>query len=108
LENAQKFIAQAQQNFAIAKKLSASKIVTNAIIDNQNTIDALSTIIDIKTCYGIGQMIITSMNDIVTTINNIKDTLTEEDIYIKKRSKTLPEICYKKLTYILDTSRGQV
>lgn len=108
LESAQRFIAQAQQNFAIAKKLSPSKTVANAIMENQNTIDTLSTVVDIKTCYSIGQTIITNMNDIITTIKNIKDTLNQEDTYIKKRSKILPDACYQKLVYILDTSRGQV
>jgi hypothetical protein len=53
LENAQIFIAQAQQNFDIAKKLSTSPTITRAIIDNQNTIRGVATVVDIKTCYGI-------------------------------------------------------
>jgi hypothetical protein len=53
LEDAQIFITQAQQNFDIAKKLSTSPTITQAIIDNQKTIRGVSTVVDIKICYGI-------------------------------------------------------
>jgi len=108
LENAQILIAQAQQNFTIAKKLSTTPKIDNAITNNQNTISSLSALVDIKTCYGIGQKIIVGINDIITTIKNIKTTLDEEELYLQKRAKTLDVECYKKLTYILDTSREQV
>jgi len=68
----------------------------------------LSTVVDIKTCYGIGQTIISSMKDIASTIQNIKKTLDQEEEYINKRAKSLDAACYEKLNYILDTSREQV
>lgn len=108
LQTAQIFIAQAQQNFALAKKLSSSKVITNAIIDNQQTVDSLSSVIDIKTCYGIGQGIISHINDITETIKDIKKTLDEEDEYINKRASSLPATCYEKLRSIVDTSKEQV
>jgi len=108
LEQAQIFVAQAQQNFNIAKKLSNIETITNAISDNQKTITSLSTVVDIKTCYGIGQTIISSMKDIASTIQNIKKTLDQEEEYINKRAKSLDAACYEKLNYILDTSREQV
>ncbi len=108
LENAQIFIAQAQQNFDIAKKLSTSPTITRAIIDNQNTIRGVATVVDIKTCYGIWQNIIIQMNDIASIIENIKNTLNKEEIYINKRAKTLDPKCYKKIADILETSRWQV
>lgn len=108
LQNAQIFVAQAQQNFDIANKLSDSKTITNAIITNQETIQSLSTVVDIKTCYGIGQTIITSIDEINATIKNIKETLNQEETYIIKRTSSLPPDCYEKLRSILDTSREQV
>ena len=108
LENAQVLVAQAQQNFDIAKKLSTSPTITNAILDDEKTITSLSTVIDIKTCYGVGQTIIMKVDDIMTTIQSIKDTLDQEEIYIAQRAKSLDTACYEKLTHILKTSRQQV
>ena len=108
LESAQVFVAQAQQNFTLAKKLSTSKTTTNAITDNEKTISSLSAVVDIKTCYGIGQTIISSIKDTNTTIKNIKETLNQEEIYINKRANTLDQACHEKLVYILDSSREQV
>lgn len=108
LQDAQIFIAQSQQNFTIAKKLSTSSTIKNAIIDNKNIIDSLSAVVDIKTCYGIGQGIISNINDTNTTIKNIKTTLNQEEIYINKRAHSLDPVCYEKLVYILDSSREQV
>lgn len=109
LEVAQKFVIQAQQNLDIAKKLSPSIKIQQAIIDNEGTINTLSKVVDIKTCYGIWQTTIVDIKDIIdNTIKNIKNTLDQEEIYINKRAKSLPNGCYEKLTYILDTSRQQV
>ncbi len=108
LQNAQVFVAQAQQNFNIAKKLSTSKTITDAIVDNENTINSLSAVVDIKTCYGMWQAIISHINDITTTIKNIKDTLDQEEAYITKRASSLDATCYDKLQYIVDTSKEQV
>jgi len=108
LESAQVFVAQAQQNFTLAKKLSTSKTTKNAITDNEKTISSLSAVVDIKTCYGMGQTIISSIKDTNTTIKNIKETLNQEEIYINKRANTLDQACHEKLVYILDSSREQV
>ncbi len=108
MQNAQIFVAQAQQNFDIAKKLSRSKMITSAITDNQTTTMSLSAVVDIKTCYGIGQGIILSINDITTTIQNIKNILDQEDMYINKRESSLDTTCYEKLRNIVDTSKAQV
>lgn len=108
LQNAQIFVAQAQQNFDIAKKLSRSKMITSAITDNQTTTMSLSAVVDIKTCYGIGQGIILSINDITTTIQNIKNVLDQEEMYINKRESSLDTTCYEKLRNIVDTSKAQV
>ena len=108
LENAQVLVAQAQQNFDIAKKLSTSPTITNAILDDEKTIASLSTVIDIKTCYGVGQTIIMKVDDITATIQSIKDKLDQEEMYITQRAKSLDTACYEKLTHILKTSRQQV
>ena len=108
LQNAQVFIAQAQQNFAIAKKLWNTKNITNAIMDNEKTIASLSSVIDIKTCYGLWQAIVSHINDITTTIKNIRETLNQEEIYIHKRAHSLDPVCYEKLVHILDSSKEQV
>ena len=108
LQNAQVFITQAQQNFTLAKKLSSSSILNDAIDDNQITINTLSPVIDIKTCYGIGQAIISQIKDIVSTIESIKETLKQEDINITKRTGTLNDECYQKLRSIVDSSKEQV
>lgn len=108
LENAQILLAQAQQNFTIAQKISKSTNIKNASIDNQKTINSLSSVVDIKTCYSIGQETIIGIKSIVSTITNIKNTLNEEEVYINKRAKGLDVTCYEKLKYILDTSREQV
>lgn len=108
LQHAQTFIAQAQQSFQIAQKLSSSKYMNDIITENKATIDALSPVINIKTCYGIGQTIITSIDDINTTINNIKETLKQEEEYIEKKAWSLSQECNEKLRYILDTSKEQV
>lgn len=108
LQNAQVFVAQAQQNFSIAKKLSSSKTVTNAINENQKTITSLSAVVDIKTCYGIGQAIIMDIDVIAATIKNIKDILVQEEAYIAKRARSLDSECYQKLLNIVDSSKQQV
>ncbi|MEI8008636.1 MAG: hypothetical protein WCI00_04450 [bacterium] len=84
LENAQILIAQAQQNFDIAQKLSTAPAITNAILDNKKTINSLSTVVDIKTCYGIGQTIIMNIEDIISTIKKINNTLDQEESYINQ------------------------
>lgn len=108
METAQTFIAQAQQNFTIAKKLSSSKTIHKAINENESTVESLSSVIDIKTCYGIGQSIISNMHDINGIIHNIRGTLTEEEKYIEKKMGSLGNECYEKLRGILDTSKEQV
>lgn len=108
LENAQIFVAQAQQNFDIAKKLSRSKKISNAISNNERTITSLANGIDIKTCYSIGGNIIMDMKDIMTIIENIKDILKQEEIYIHKSISSLDTLCYEKLRTIVDTSKEQV
>ena len=107
LENAQIVLAQAKQNFDVAKKLSISPTTTNAIIENQKTIESLSTVVDIKTCYGIWQTIITNVKDIISNIKDIQNTLDEEEKQIKINSK-LDTPCYQKLTYIVNTSKKQI
>jgi len=108
LQNAQVFIAQAQQNFTLAKKLSSSSILNDAIDDNQITINTLSPVIDIKTCYGIGQAIISQIKDIISRVESIKETLKQEDIDITKKAGTLNNECYQKLRSIVDSSKEQV
>ncbi|HMS91298.1 MAG TPA: hypothetical protein PKC87_03705 [Candidatus Absconditabacterales bacterium] len=108
LQNAQIFVAQAQQSFDIAKQLSKSKNITHAINKNKTTITSLSALVDIKTCYGIGQTIITEMKDIITITKNIKNVLNQEEIYISKNASSIDTICYEKLRYIVDTSKEQV
>jgi len=108
LQTAQTFIAQAQQSFILAKKLSTNKTITNAIVDNQTTIDSLSAVVDIKTCYGVGQAIISHIRDITDTIQKIKKMFDEEEVYINKRANSLDTTCYEWLRYILDTSKEQV
>lgn len=108
LDSAQIFIAQAQQNFDIAKKLAKSETIKTAIMDNQTTVTSVSTVVDIKTCYGLGQGIITDIKDITTIINGIKNILNQEDIYIKKRASSLGTMCYEKLRNIADASKEQV
>lgn len=108
LQHAQTFIAQAEQSFEIAQKLSNSKQIRDSIIENQTTVQALSPVIDIKTCYGIGQTIITSIDDINTTINNIKDVLKQEEEYIKKKAWSLSQECNEKLRSTVYTSKEQI
>ena len=108
LQTAQIFIAQAQQNFSLAKKLTDSRVMKNTITNNQLAVNSLSSVIDIKTCYGIGQSIISHISDITDTIKNIKKTLDEEDEHINRRANSLPATCYEKLHTIVDTSKEQV
>lgn len=108
LQRAQVFVAQAQQSFDLAKKLSTNKTITSAIIENQTTIDSLSSVVDIKTCYGVGQAIISHISDITDTIQNIKSMFNEEEVYINKRANSLDTKCYEWLRYILDTSKEQI
>lgn len=107
LQNAQVFIAQAQQSFTIAQKLSNSSTLNDAINNNQATIKALSPVIDIKTCYGIGQAIVSHINDITSTIESIKKTLDQEDADIDKKAWKLDSDCYEKLRSIVDSSKEQ-
>ncbi len=108
LESAQTFITQAKNNFQIAKNLTDSSIMQDTISENQRTLNALSPVIDIKTCYGIGQTIVISINDINNTIKSIKDTLYQEEEYINKQASILGNECYQKLRNIIDTSKEQV
>lgn len=108
LESAQWYITQAQQNFDIANKLWVPQKIKRAIIDNQQTIQSLSSVIDIKTCYGIGSSIISNLNSINTIITAIKNTLQQEEEYLSRRANNIDEKCYEKLSYIVDTSKEQV
>jgi hypothetical protein len=72
------------------------------------TINTLSPVIDIKTCYGIGQAIISKIKDIVSTVESIKKTLQQEDTDITKKAGTLNDECYQKLRSIVDSSKEQV
>lgn len=108
LENAQISVAEAQQNFDIAKKLSDSETIKNAISDNEKTIASLSTVVDIKTCYGIGQTIITSIDEVNTVIKSTKETLNQEEGYINRSISSLSADCYEKLRSIVDSSKEQV
>lgn len=108
LQNAQILIAQAWKNLEIAERLSPSTATKHAIIANQSASTSLSTVVDIKTCYGIGQGIIVNIQGIITTINNIRDMLDQEDIYLNKRAASLGATCYDKLQNIVDTSKEQV
>lgn len=69
---------------------------------------SLSTVVDIKTCYGIGQTIISSLDDINTTIKNIENVLDKANVIIEQKAKTLDTPCYQKLRDIVDTSQEQV
>lgn len=108
MENAQVLIAQAKQSFSIAKKLSASGKIKEAITDNQLTVDSLSSVIDIKTCYGIGQAIISSMESINEIIAGIKGTIGEEEQLLQKKASALPAECSEKLRDVIDSSKEQV
>ncbi len=108
LQNAQVFIAQAQQSFDIARKIQKNKTLDQYITNNQQTTKTVSNVIDIKTCYGIGQSIIMNLNDINTIIENTKKTLKEEEEYINKRAGSLGKECYQKLLSIIDMSNIQV
>lgn len=108
LENAQILVAQAQKNLDIAKRLATAQRIKNAITDNQSTLNSLSTVVDIKNCYGRGDAVVRWINTTNNIIKGIKSTLDEEQWYISKRSASLDPSCYEKLNYILDTSREQV
>ncbi len=108
LQDAQGFIAQAQQNFDIAKKIENDRSLDKDITTNQQTTTAVSNVIDMKTCYGIGQSVITNLNDIITIIQNTKKTLQEEEWYIKQRVWSLSQDCYQQLLHIVDASTEQV
>lgn len=108
LETAQVFIAQAQQNFDLAEKLSASKNIRKAIEKNRQTVYALTPVIDIKTCYRVGQSIISDMSQINTIISAIDGTLKQEEITIEKNASKLNDNCYQKLRTIVDKSKEQV
>lgn len=107
-ENAQVFIVQAQNSFDIAQKLWPSKTIKDAIIINKTTTTSLATVIDIKTCYWIGQHIITSIKTTQNIAEDIKELLNEEEIYLNKREQNLNKECYQKLEYIVDSSKEQV
>lgn len=83
-------------------------MIKNAITSNEATITSLSTIVDIKTCYSIGQTSIEYINDIITTIQNIKETLKQADTIITKKANILDTVCYQKLHDIVDQSTQQV
>lgn len=107
-ENAKVFIAQAQNSFDIAQKLWPSKAIKDAININKTTTTSLSTVINIKTCYGIGQNIVTSITTTQNITQGIKQTLQEEETYLNKRAQSLDKECYQRLEYIVDSSKEQV
>lgn len=108
LEKSQELIIQAKKNLDIAKKLSVSITTTKAIINNEKTIDSLSAVIDIKTCYGIGQKTVTSLNDTISTIKSTKDILEQEGLLISQKEKQLDISCYERLQNIVNTSKKQL
>jgi len=98
---------QAQQNFDIAKKLTNAKSILTAITKNQKTTTTLATVIDIKTCYGIGQGILTNMTSITDTIQDIQATLESEIKTINENKNSLGTLCYQRLENIANTSKEQ-
>ena len=108
LELAQTYINEAQQSFELAKKLSSQKNILQAIHNNQQTVGTVSTVIDIKTCYSIGQGILTNMTNVIDTLQSIKSTLDTEIQTINSHKKNLETICYQKLQTIADISKQQI
>lgn len=98
---------QAQQNFEIAKKLTTTKNILAAINNNQKTTTTLATVIDIKTCYGIGQGILTNMTSIIDTIQDIETTLEKETKTLNENKNNLETLCYQRLENIANTSKEQ-
>jgi len=108
LETAQIFLAQAQKSFELAQQLGPTSEIRKAINKNNITNQEISLVVDIKTCYGIGQWILDTINDIRGTIYTIQSTLKEAKNEINKASTYLNSQCYQKLQYITDTSIEQV
>ena len=108
IDHARILLAQAQKNFDAAGRLSDSVSISEAVIKNQNTIDSLSTVVDIKSCYGIWQNSIIGLNWIMTTIYKTKDTLNQERWYLDQKSWMLPDNCRERLTKIVDMSYAQI
>lgn len=107
-ESAKIFITQAQNSFDIAQKLSPSKSIQNAIHKNKNNTDILANIINIKTCYGIGQQIITSIHTTQNISQDIKKILKEEEKHLAKKHYNIDNECHQKLKYIMESSKEQI
>ncbi len=108
IESAKILIAQAQQNFDIAQNIAKSSTIRDAATKNGKTAASLSSVVDIKRCYAIGQSVMVSIQDIVAIIEKIKHTLDQEAIALKRRSGTIEKTCYTRLSAIIDTSKEQV
>jgi len=108
LQNAQVNIAQAQQDFDIAKKLTTSKVMKKNINKNQISANTLATVVDIKTCYSIGQNIVSNISELTDSIKSIQWVLDQEMESIDKQKNILGSSCYKKLQDIAMTSKQQV
>ncbi len=107
LQNAQILITQAQQNFTKAQQLQLSNTLNPYIQKNLETTQTLSTIIGIKTCYGMGQSIINTLDTIISgQIPNIQELLNNENNLIQ--TTNLPAWCADKLQNIATTSQRQM
>jgi len=108
LETSQILLTQAKHNFDIAKQLWAKKNITHAIKKNIHTIETLSPIVDIKTCYSIGQSIHHEMNISQHILEETQQLLTEQELYIEERKNTIPTSCYMMLYNTQQRSKEQI
>jgi len=107
-ETAQTIAQQAQKNFDIAKTLGVPKTIEQAIQTNTQTLETLVPIIDIKTCYGIGQAINDKLDDFYIHINNTKDIISNTNQQLEKNANTLPTNCYQKIKDTLAYSTKEI
>lgn len=108
LQTAQIFLAQANHNFQIAKRLNPSATIKKALQNNTTTIESLTPIVEIKTCYTIGNTTINSIKELSNIIQNIETILKEEEIYLQKRAASLNKECKEILESTIKNSKEQV
>lgn len=108
MQTAQTYITQAQNNFALAKQLWVSSEMKNAITTNQKTLETLSPVIDIKTCYTIGQTIVDEISNIHQQTKDIDKLLEEERSQIQQASTRIGSDCSQKFITIINNDQQNI
>lgn len=107
LQKARILIAQSNQDLEIAEKIQLDKKLTKYIVQNKNTAEGLSTIIETKTCYREGWKIIKEIQNTISLAEQITKEQTIQLESLKKLNLNLSG-CIDNLINVISNNQTQL